>query len=399
MKNVQIYDAPPGAGKTTRAIEMIEQSHVLDNFIFITPFLPECERIIDSVKSRHFIQPSNKSEGGKKLNHLKRLLEEGKDIVATHRLFEMIDDEVIEILEANNYRLILDEVMTIIDRAPISKLDMDMLMKQGHLRIASENGQIEWLTEEYVVDGRFYDIKLMAQAGTLYYHRGKFLVYAFPPRVFQTFKDVTVLTYLFRGQFMRYYFDLYKIPYELNSVRNGSVVPYDVQSEGRERLMALINVYEGKHNEFADGATALSTSWLGRRTPKELTSIKKTITNYVRTEIGAESKDIIWTCKKNYRDKLKGPGYSRGYIPLNERATNKWGDRHTLAYITNRYMNPPDRAFFEDNGISVNQDIWALSEMLQWIFRGAIRNGEQINLFLPSSRMRGLLKAWAKYEI
>lgn len=396
MKNIQIYDAAPGAGKTTRAIEMIEQSHVLDNFIFITPFIEECDRIIDSVKSRHFIQPSNKTEGGTKLNHLKRLLEERKDIVATHRLFEMVDDEVLEILEANNYRLILDEVMTIIDNAPISKDDMDMLIAQGNLRVTEGNGRIEWLTD---YEGRFGDIKLMAQAGTLYYHRGKFLVYAFPPRVFKTFKDVTVLTYLFRGQFMRYYFDLYDIPYELNSLRNGSVIPYDVHSEGRDQLAALINVYEGKHNDFADSATALSSTWLGRRTAKELKAIKNTITNYVRTEIGAESKDTIWTCKKEFKDRLKGPGYSRGHVQMNERATNKWGNRHTLAYVVNRYMIPQDRAFFEDHGISVDQDIWALSEMLQWIFRGAIRNGEQINLFVPSSRMRGLLKAWANYEI
>ena len=38
--------------------------------------------------------------------------------------------------------------------------------------------------------------------------------------------------------------------------------------------------------------------------------------------------------------------------------------------------------------------MFALSEMLQWIWRSRIRQGESINIYVPSKRMRNLLLDW-----
>ena len=46
------------------------------------------------------------------------------------------------------------------------------------------------------------------------------------------------------------------------------------------------------------------------------------------------------------------------------------------------------------NNISVNEDGYALSEMLQFIWRSAIRDGKEIWVYIPSIRMRTLLKEW-----
>ncbi len=56
-------------------------------------------------------------------------------------------------------------------------------------------------------------------------------------------------------------------------------------------------------------------------------------------------------------------------------------------------------SFFQDNGVSVNEDLYALSELVQWLWRSRIRNGQPIDAYIPSERMRGLLDAWARYEI
>ena len=37
---------------------------------------------------------------------------------------------------------------------------------------------------------------------------------------------------------------------------------------------------------------------------------------------------------------------------------------------------------------------YALSILIQWVFRSAIRNGQEVWLYLPSARMRGLLAGW-----
>ena len=46
------------------------------------------------------------------------------------------------------------------------------------------------------------------------------------------------------------------------------------------------------------------------------------------------------------------------------------------------------------NGIAVDGDGYALSEMLQFIWRSAIRDGKEIWVYIPSIRMRSLLKEW-----
>ena len=50
--------------------------------------------------------------------------------------------------------------------------------------------------------------------------------------------------------------------------------------------------------------------------------------------------------------------------------------------------------FFNLKGIEFNEDEYALSELIQWIFRSAIRDGKSINIYLPSKRMRTFLINW-----
>ena len=81
------------------------------------------------------------------------------------------------------------------------------------------------------------------------------------------------------------------------------------------------------------------------------------------------------------------------------RATNEYQDKTSLAYVANRYMKPYLVKMFKYRDITVDQDKWALSEMLQWIWRGSIRKNEPMKLYLPSARMRSLFERWLNNEI
>ena len=70
-----------------------------------------------------------------------------------------------------------------------------------------------------------------------------------------------------------------------------------------------------------------------------------------------------------------------------------------MAYLINLYPYPQLIQFFEMNGVELNQDLYAISELLQWIWRSAIRDGKSINLYLPSMRMRELLGKWVLGKI
>ena len=62
-------------------------------------------------------------------------------------------------------------------------------------------------------------------------------------------------------------------------------------------------------------------------------------------------------------------------------------------------MHPIEKSFFQDHDITVSEDKLAVSDLLQWVWRSRIRNGESINLYMPARRMRELLEKWARYEI
>lgn len=88
-------------------------------------------------------------------------------------------------------------------------------------------------------------------------------------------------------------------------------------------------------------------------------------------------------------------------IPFNERATNEYGDRYVLAYLVNVFEHRMVKNWFERKGINLDDNLFALSTMLQWIWRSRIRNYKpndgkdyKIHLYLPSKRMRNLLNEW-----
>lgn len=82
------------------------------------------------------------------------------------------------------------------------------------------------------------------------------------------------------------------------------------------------------------------------------------------------------------------------FTPCNSKATEEYSDRYNLAYLIDRYLHPGIKDFFLQKGVTINEDEYALSELIQWLFRSRIRFGERVNLYIPSERMRRLLDGW-----
>ena len=140
-------------------------------------------------------------------------------------------------------------------------------------------------------------------------------------------------------------------------------------------------------------------------------TLKKNISNFFRNIREDKSSDNIWTTFKDYATKIHSNGFryretenkpelkkKLSFVPCTARATNDHSNRWILAYCVNRYMHPSLVDYFLQNGIVVDQDKYALSEMLQWIWRSRIRNGEKIKIYVPSDRMRMLLCDWLGIE-
>lgn len=402
MTEITVIDAVMGSGKTQWAIQHMNKTNAVENFIYITPFLSEVDRIKKSVVDRKFVEPTIYN-GTSKLEDLKRLIANNRDIVSTHALFSRADEEVVELLEQSGYTLILDEVMDVVESVPIKSTDINRLKANGDIVINDETMRVDW-TGDSDDAGRYRDIRELAQAGNLYLFRGSFMVWAFPPDVFKSFSKAVVLTYLFKCQMQRYYFDMFGFKYDYGSVQKVAdeyeLCEHDVKKEKREDLYSLIEVYDGKMNEVGRGKYALSQAKLKKYDDSTLKQIKNNTANFFRRYADNAKKDDVYISTLKEVEPLLAPrGFKKSFIPHNARATNEYADRRAVAYLMNRFMNKDKAAFFQDNHISVNEDLYALSELVQWLWRSRIRNGQPIHAYIPAERMRKLLEAWAKYEI
>jgi hypothetical protein len=403
---IKIVDARMGKGKTSWAIQHMNKD-VNNQYVYITPFLAEVKRIKDNCHERKFREPINFGNG--KQDNLHELLAHNSNIVSTHALFRTSTDVTRELIACGDYVLILDEVMDVVEQIKLKKDDIPSMIELELITL-EEDGTVIWNPEKLDYDGKYNDIKLMSLNKTLMIINNTMLMWNFPIEAFLSFKEVYIMTYMFNAQVQRYYYDMFELNYSYSTVINKDdkyqLVDISNPQELRDyddvaQLKPLISIVKSdKLNGVGNNKYALSSTWFGKKDNEIFLKIlQNNVYNYFRNVASAKAKDLLWTTFKSAKSELKGNGYSRGFIACNLRATNEYGDRHYLAYCVNIFLNPILSSFFINKGVSIDEDGYALSEMLQWIWRSAIRNGEKIEIYIPSSRMRGLLQEYLGIEV
>lgn len=406
---IKVIDSPMGFGKTSYLIQMINEDKENNKYIYITPFLDEVTRIEVSCKGKKFYQPTNKAKNGSKLESLKQLINKGKNIVSTHALFSMADEELTTLIKTHGYTLILDEVMNVVEQVErITRDDINTLINENHIEIEEEPyNKVVWKSAGY--DGRFNDIKQMAYNDSLFYVNNSLMIWSLPVNVFKVFETIYISTYMFDAQIQKYYYDYFGLKYTYYHVVHNEnkysiveTINNDYDKEFKNKAKSLIKIIDNPRlNAIGDYYTynnveyksALSKSWYEKYKQDDvmINALKKNLSNFFRKQCADKSELNMWTTFKDFQSKVKGKGYTKGFIPLNSRATNQYSHKTNCAYVINRYLNPFYKHFFQQRGILVDEDKFALSEMLQWIWRSAIRNDQFINLYIPCERMRNLL--------
>lgn len=405
MCKVKIVDSIPGSGKTSAIINKINESSKEDKYIYITPFLTEVERVKKSCKNKKFKEPKF-NKYGNKFDNLNKLIGEGKNVVSTHSLFHKANMGTVELIQSKDYILVLDEVFSVVKLLQdeigenVSMQDIDMLISEGYAYI--ENGFLLW-NEEKEYSGKFENIQYLAMNRSILIYGDKIFIWTFPVEIFKAFKEVYILTYMFEAQEQCYYYNMHNVKYEYlyAAKENDTYILKNKDNtyserEIKDKLKRLITIIDDeKINLIGSKNFDLSHGWYRNEYNKELIKqLKNNVVNFFINKTKSKSNELLWTTYKDQKDKLKGKGYTKGFISINIRATNDYSDRFNLAYLVNIFTKPIISNFFVSKGVTVNQDLYALSELIQWIWRSRVRKGEPINLFIPSKRMRNLLIDW-----
>src|SRR5699024_2801573 len=267
--SIHVVDSIMGAGKTSWAIQHMQDANKDEKFIYITPFLSEVERVRESVTNRTFKAPNNKGKG--KLDNLKDLIMHENDIVSTHALFQNADESLIELIRVSNYTLILDEVMNVIEQFELDNEDDFHLLLDNEMIIIDDNtGLIHWNEESKYQNTKYNEIKILAKSENLYFFENTILFWTFPVTVFHAFKEIYIMTYLFQAQQQRYYYDMHNVDYTYKAVQKLPDGTYtlvnheDKEPYDKELIKSLIDIYDGGLNDIGDDKYAFSVSWFNR---------------------------------------------------------------------------------------------------------------------------------------
>ena len=370
----------------------------------------------------------------------------------SHTTFLNATPETLELIEWGNYTLIVDEALDVVtsfndvqtvENTPKQKVtpsDITFLLENDIIKIEKDN-RVVWLNREYPEEYKYSEVQRFAKLGRLYCVDNQFLVTIFPPEMFKCFDEIYILTYMFGGSTFKYYLDLFNLDYELKSVNNEKLL-YELTDYNKEadrqfrtKCKELITICDNaKMNGYK--SNALSKSWYNNsKNDDRLGMLKNNIYNYYKhiLKVKASSGGIMWTCYGAYEDRLKGDGFTQQrrltedekklskqeqekilkqltcFVPCNAKATNIYSDRWALAYCINMFFHPKIKNFFTENNadrvkqglpeIILDENLYALSCLVQWIFRSRIRNGKPISIYIPNTRMRNLLEDWLGNKI
>jgi hypothetical protein len=223
------------------------------------------------------------------------------------------------------------------------------------------------------------------------------------------FRRVILTTYQFEGTIMAAYLAMKGIPWVLCS---------DVQCTRRKtmadvrRLVTLTSRHDG-----AFARKKLTSTWYAEKATsedfKQLSNAIRSIGD--RTGCKGQPSVLGYTLPESALGSHRRKGVQvKGYphtkksaeqlgrrdkalschVPCNARASNDWAGKRVMVHAFNRYPHPCIAGFLDHWNVEYSPDRFALNEMLQWVWRSAIRDGQPIHLAILSRRMRGLFQGW-----
>lgn len=415
---INVLDAMMGSGKTTRLIDMMSKLPSSTKIIYITPLLSECHRIAGTeatspedpnpvmitdteylynnskLANRRFRHPLTYMTGSK-LESFKHLVTYGCNIVSTHALFAKLTPEITEIIRNQGYILILDEVISMYES--YNSIDIKAIktcIENKWMYVDEDKFTLSWNHNI----GSYLDLPELDEVGQLCDNKqllmvdDKILMVEFPAHVLNAFRRVFIASYMFTGSQM--------YPYLLN---NGMTIDIDYFGNKPSSVKSLITVIDDdKMNSIGNHRNSFSVSSFKRQETDpsyvDIDIAHAKLHTFFRSKCKTPLGEMLWT---TFKPNLKGMSkrrYTKSWLACTTKATNDYQHTSAVAYMMNLFPNPMIVKVLSYKGSNIDADKYALSEMVQFIWRSRIRNNEPIHVYIPSSRMRNLFIRWLNDE-
>lgn len=417
---VEILDSIMGSNKTNRVLDWID-SNPNERYLYISPLLSEVDntsRLATNLKHVSFEFPTT-DDSDTKSDDLLAKLEIGANISCTHSLYLGMSEKHLDLIEKYGYIVIIDEEVGVIDAfKKYSTDDLAYLSANGDIEISDEDGMISWVGAELGKKAKYKQFYNLCKAKAVYATKRSdtMLVTQMPVELFTRAKRVIIMTYMFKGNVLDNFLKLKKV----DIIPFTDVLPTIID---KQSIRDLIDLKPLDRKLLKLGMSVYAYSKMDKKG-------FDLISNYIRStglSVGAKAKDTMYTFPKDvspvemksgkrvaprgfltYKTDLvdddgnvildsKGkPKTQDNFCWLHSgcRATNKYSYKWYLAHCYDRHPNLSVETYLYEYGSPIDKNVFALSEMLQWIWRSRIRNGESIVLAIPNSRMYNLFLDW-----
>ena len=404
---VNIVDYPCGFGKTNVLLSILNDHHDL-KVLVVVQTLSEVDRIIKSLpKGRIFSPEKANSRYNSKGEQLEHLVRKSVSVVITHSLYERAG-----MLAYNggfrNYHVIIDEVpnaVSVLENQLYPENFKEFYIDNGYFKL--ENTGLILPTEKVLEEEdrlkNALDETLInnIKSGRVYFDGNKNFIKTIPTSLFTETDTLTVLTFLSKGTLFLKFLKKYEIKYKITkcATMNKTFKQLAAKNLSIKTIKAINNIGLG----YAKQTTYPIKS-------KEVKSIRTALKNLKqRTLKNVAIEKVIITCaKKNWYKKTKGgydltkPGIfstdsrmfkGANWIPNTTRGTNNYSHCSHAIYLYEQNVNPILLNWLNANNKQFKTE-FALTEMIQWIWRTRIRNGEPVDVYMPSGRMREIIADW-----
>jgi len=396
---IQIFDRPCGTGKTTKILRELDPNK---KYLIVVPTLNEVERVIRDA-SVPFVQPRDDVGYSTKYDHLSVLLKTHKNIVTTHKLYS----DIALLARAGCLQdrdIIIDEVLDVcsqVEGVSASSFE-EIYLGSGYVSIGRD-GSVrptqKWDEDHAsLADTLKTKIYCLASAGMLFWQK-PVLLKVLPRDLLVAGRSLKVCTYKAEGSMFVAYLNKLGIPYEID---------VDPEEERSFKVLARQLIDVRSISRLDKGSWSYSGQSKGGVAAQVVSSALQQLR---RKDLAGVALDcIIITCRKDrwYLEgksqgaKRRAGPYAKGsrlfegshWLANTTRGTNDFSHCSHAIYLYDQHMNPYIRQWLGLDGDREANDRYALSELIQWVYRTRVRKGEPIVLYLPCKRMRRLFTEW-----